>query len=461
MDMLVGGLSAVFWGVLLLSIIVFVHEGGHYVAARLFGVRVTEFYLGLPCRWKLFHKSRKHGTEVGVTPILLGGYNRICGMEADAGDELLAPAFAIVQREGRVKAEAVAQELDIDTDRAYSLLIALADWAAIRPYYDPELGERPTQREYPEAFETLARDANMLTEYDDGHDFQTLGTTGAAEPRPLHDAAAQLESERSHTYLGCGFLKRVVMLCMGPLVNLLMAFVLVTGVYMAAEYRVPTNQNVVGEVTAESIAMASGIEAGDVIVSVGGKETADWAAVADALSTACEEGKDFSMVVERDGAERTIAIDLPDGQATEVIGVVPVTEPYHMSLPEAAQSAIDYARLVGTFALRLIVPTQTMEVLDNSTSIVGISVMASQAASAGLMDVLAFVAAISMSLGFMNLLPIPPLDGGKILVEILQKLLRRPLSVRVQNAISYVGIAFFLFVFVVVVRNDVLRFIIH
>ena len=62
-----------------------------------------------------------------------------------------------------------------------------------------------------------------------------------------------------------------------------------------------------------------------------------------------------------------------------------------------------------------------------------------------------------MSLGFMNLLPIPPLDGGKILVELIQLALRRELSLRVQNAISYVGLAFFLFVFVFVLRNDILR----
>ena len=72
-------------------------------------------------------------------------------------------------------------------------------------------------------------------------------------------------------------------------------------------------------------------------------------------------------------------------------------------------------------------------------------------------DFLNIAAAISMSLGFMNLLPIPPLDGGKILVELIQLALRRELSLRVQNAISYVGLAFFLFVFVFVLRNDILR----
>jgi len=62
--------------------------------------RVTEFFLGMPCRVRLSHKSEKYGTEVGVTPILLGGYTRICGMEGD-DNPLLAPALGSVTRRGR------------------------------------------------------------------------------------------------------------------------------------------------------------------------------------------------------------------------------------------------------------------------------------------------------------------------------------------------------------------------
>lgn len=65
-----------------------------------------------------------------------------------------------------------------------------------------------------------------------------------------------------------------------------------------------------------------------------------------------------------------------------------------------------------------------------------------------------------MSLGFMNLLPIPPLDGGKILIEIIQAISRRQVSARAQTIVSYAGLAFFLFVFVVAMRNDIVTFVI-
>ena len=132
-----------------------------------------------------------------------------------------------------------------------------------------------------------------------------------------------------------------------------------------------------------------------------------------------------------------------------------ITNAYQRFLLSAA--AVGYAGQVASFAARLIMPQHTMEVLDQSSSVVGIAAMASEAASSGVWDFLNIAAAISMSLGFMNLLPIPPLDGGKILVELIQLALRRELSLKVQNAISYVGLAFFLFVFVFVLRNDILR----
>lgn len=456
MSMLSGALSAMFWGVLLLSILVFVHEGGHYLAARAFGVRVTEFYLGLPCRFRLFRKSKKHGTELGVTPLLLGGYNRICGMEAEE-DELMAPAFAIVQREGRVDARAVAEELGVGTERAYAVLVGLTDLAAIRPYYNPELGEYPMQKEYPAAFETVARDANMLTEYDDKHDFSQAGSTADAEPRPVADAQAQLERERSHTYGGVSVPKRLVMLVAGPLVNLVLAFALTTGIFMATEIPVYVNSNAIGAVTEGSLAEQAGLREGDTILRVGDVAVKDWDGVASALDAARTAGEDFTITYEREGAQATASIDMPEGEQVDYIGVSAPTELYRPTFAESVQGAFGYTRMVLETVARLLMPQHTMEVLDQSTSIVGISVKASEAASAGLMDVVSLMAAISMSLGFMNLLPIPPLDGGKILIELVQVCLRRRLSVKAQTAISYVGLAFFAFVFVVVVRNDVLR----
>ena len=460
MSFVLSFLSAVFWGVLVLSVLVFVHEGGHYLASRICHVRATEFFLGLPCRIRLSRKSRKVGTEFGVTPLLLGGYTRICGMEGSA-DDLLAPALDIVMREGRVTAAEVARRLGVDVDRAYELLGTLCDWAAIQPYYDSALGERPGQSDWPAAFETLARDANHLTEYDRGHDFSLPGSTAAGSP---HDSGMSpdelLEHERSRTYLGVGFLRRVFMLFAGPLVNIALAFVLVTVAFMVQEYRYVPNVSTLGGVVEGSIAEEAGLEAGDTVTRVGERGVDSWDGLVGALSPYLESGTDFELSYERDGSEQTVLIDLPDGQPTEELGVLSSVATYRLSLPEAVRATLDYTAQTASYVAQLIQPAHTMEVLDQSSSIVGISAMASEAASTGPFTLMVFAAAVSMSLGFMNLLPIPPFDGGKILIEVIQLVLRRPLSARTQGWLSYLGLAFIVFVFVVVLKNDVVRFVI-
>lgn len=458
MSSLVGVVQTALWGVLVLSLLVFVHEGGHYLMARLFHVRATEFFLGLPCRWRLSYKSRSVGTEFGVTPLLLGGYTRICGMEG-ASDELLAPALAIVMREGRTSAQHVADELHVSLERAYDLLATLSDWASIRPYYDPELGETPSQSTYPEAFETLARDPDLLTEYDRGHDLTREGSTAAGEPCAFAMGEGELlELERSRTYQGAGPLKRIAMLVAGPLVNVALAFLIVTFAIMARGVDYVSGSSVVGAVAEGSLAATAGVEPGDEIVAVGGTDVSTWDELTSAMGPYLESGESFALTCDRDGQAVTLEVDLA-GQPAELIGIYSSVETYHPSLLEAAQVSVSYTREVASYIAQLVQPQHTMEVLDQSSSVVGISVMASEAASSGAYDLALLIAAVSMSLGFMNLLPIPPFDGGKILIELVQVVIRRPLSTRVQTALSYVGLVLMLAIFVVVLKNDIVRFV--
>ena len=460
MSAIVGFVSSVFWGVIVLSVLVFIHEAGHYLAARAFGVRVTEFMLGLPCRYNFSFKSRKVGTRFGVTPLLLGGYNRISGMEP-IDEDVAAKVLHCVQRHGRVESAKIAEELGIDEEVALSALASLSEWASVRPFYNPELGEEPNQKTYPAAFETVARDAALLTEFDQGHDFSAAGATKAGEARdPGCTAEEFLIKERAHTYLGLGFLRRLAVLLAGPLVNVAFAFIVVTAGFMATGIPVASNEPVIGSVVEGSYAQASGIEAGDKVVKVGDVDVSTWDELSAAMSPYLADGVDFQLTVNRGDAELYLTVDLPDGETSDRIGITSQTAVYRPNPVQAAGLTLRYAQMVGSFVVKLVVPHTTMEVLNQSTSVVGISVMASEAASSGPADLVMLAASISMSLGFMNLLPIPPLDGGKILIEAIQAVTKKKLSAKVQNYLSYVGLAFFLFVFVVVLKNDIFRFVI-
>ena len=453
-----GFLSALFWGVVSLSILVVVHEGGHFLASRTLGVRVTEFFIGMPCRVRISRKSRKYGTEFGVTPLLLGGYNRICGMEVEVpSDEVLAPVLSCVQSHGRVRVTDLAHELAIEEEQAYGALATLVDWACIRPYFDPELGESPTQKEWPAAFQTIARDPNHYSEYDREHDFELEGTTGEAEPHPIGDAQAFLEAERRRTYAGKGLFGRLAILLAGPVVNIILAFALVAGSLMLAGVDYAINSSTLGSVVEGSYAQAAGLAAGDTITKIGSDDIEDWNGIVDALEPYLSEGIDVPIVYERDGKAYETVVDIPDGEPCKAIGVGILHETYHYPPLEALGAAAMYMTTVATYVFRLIVPSHTVEILSQSSSVVGISAMASEAVSSGPNSWVLFLAAVSMSLGFMNLLPIAPLDGGKILIAILERIIGRPLSMRAQNAIAYVGLAFILFIFVFALRNDLVR----
>ena len=118
----------ILYGIIVLGFLVFIHEGGHYLAARAFGVRVTEFMLGLPGPNIGFTRG---GTKFGVTAIPLGGYARICGMEPGGESPHLERVLACVYRRGVANMEDVASELGITDDEAYDALEQLTEWGSI------------------------------------------------------------------------------------------------------------------------------------------------------------------------------------------------------------------------------------------------------------------------------------------------------------------------------------------
>lgn len=453
MDTVLSVLSSVFWGLLMLSVLVFLHEGGHFLAARACGVRVTEFFLGLPCRFDIHHTSHRIGTKFGVTPLLLlGGYAAICGMDptdVSCADRVLAAIY----RHGRVSVADLSVELELPEGDVLEACALLLGWGSIAPWY--EEGEKPSPSYYPVRYQTLPRDAAGYTTFD-GRKFDREHATAEGDVWELPVAASEfLEQERSHTYLGQGFLKRAFMLLAGILVNILTGFLLLMSIYSIAGVSVPVDSNVIGQVEEGSIAAKAGIEAGDTILSVDGVSCSSWMDVYDAIGAAA--GKDdIAIEYQRDGKKLSTSVALKED---ERLGVYASTRVVHLDPTTSARLSFSYVQQTAEGVMRLLQPQHTMEILDQSSSIVGISVMSSQAAAAGPATFLTFAALISFSLGFMNLLPIPPLDGGKLVIEIIQKVAGRELPLKVQTIVSYVGIALFALLFVYMLRSDVLRFI--
>lgn len=126
---------------------------------------------------------------------------------------------------------------------------------------------------------------------------------------------------------------------------------------------------------------------------------------------------------------------------------------------DAIIAGFRYIGMVIVAIVGLFNPATAAETVSNSTSIIGIAVLSRDAFEAGLVNILSFSAIISVSLGLMNLLPIPPLDGGRLLIEVIQKIIRRPVSVKVQNYASTAGFLLFMMFFIIMLNQDIQRFI--
>lgn len=342
---------------IVLGFLVVIHEGGHYLAARAFGVRVTEFMIGLPGPNIGF---TRHGTKFGVTAVPLGGYARVCGMEPGEENPHLRDTLALVYARGTLNMEDVAHALGITNDEAYAALDELVEWGSI-------CGPRKTD-EYNTYRTPALFGKNVEQPYAEG------------DQRPVSDAQVLYDAERTQQYRSLPFWKRCIILIAGPGVNLLFAIIAFVIIYSVVGFDVQnTETGVVSHITVDPL--------------------------------------------------RSIAAGF------NYIGMV-------------------FVAIVGLFN-----PQTAADTVSNSTSIMGIAVLSKSAAEQGALSFTAFTAMLSVSLGLMNMLPIPPLDGGRFIVEIYQKISRRTISVRALNSISMAGVMLFVIFFVIMLNQDVQRFI--
>ncbi len=447
--------SPIFWGLLLLSVLVFVHEGGHFLAARACGVRVSEFFLGLPCRYRISRRLKRSGTTFGVTPLLLGGYAAICGMEhfeLQGADKVLVE----VHKAGRITVPELASKINMPEQDVLDCCIMLMDWGSVAPVYDES--DPKSHSYYPEEYASVSRDKNGNTTLD-GRMFCEAESTSEGTPwvSSFSSDTEFLEHEHARTYDGVGFWKRIFMLVAGIFVNIICGVLLLMSVYSIIGFVVPQDVNTIGAVSESSPAEAAGIQAGDSIIKINGTQTDTWTDIVQALDAAENDGlTEFPIVYKHEGTEHETTIT-PNSEGK--IGIQVYSEHIRFSPIDSARLSVSYIVQTATGVASLLNPSKTMEVLDQSTSIVGISVMSAQAAAAGPATFLTFAALISLSLGFMNLLPIPPLDGGRALIEIIQLVRHKHISAKAQTIITYVGIALFALLFLYMLRSDIIRFL--
>ncbi len=425
---MVDALLTVFWGLLLLIIIVVIHELGHFIAARAFGVRVTEFMIGMPGPNIGFERN---GTRYGITCLPFGGYNRIAGMEGGKEDPNLAPVLAYVYRQGAVDVEHVAAACNLDQEDAEYVLTVLDGWGSINK---PGRSNRTDKWCAP----------------------KTAGYE-LGQAREVQDPKALLDAERKETYRGLPCWKRIIVLFAGPFANALLtvALVLVAFCGVGMLYNTTTVDSLVDGAPAQE----AGLQPGDTITSVDGTQVEYLSQINAALADK-QAGDDVVLGISRDGQDMTVTLQATlNDSGAPIIGIYAATDRMRVGPAEALNSAWTMMSQTVMAYAKLFNPSTSAETLSQSSSIVGISVVAKKAAGVDVFMYLYIVAAVSISIGIINLFPVPPLDGGKIVGECVEKVIRRPIPVRLINMTTIVFIALMLVFFVYMVRQDIFNFI--
>ena len=444
MDLLVDKLNYIWPFLAVITPVVFFHELGHYLVARLNGVRVEVFAVGFGP--ELLGIDDRHGTRWKLCALPFGGYVKFHGdadvasssAEEDGGP--LPPDSFFAKSVGRRSAIAFAGPFA-------NLLLAAAIFAiffiVVGQRYTPvEIG---TVRDGSPAAVAGLETGDRLVELNDSRieRFEELNFTllqSLGEP-------ITLAVERDGALLEFTVTPEIV--------EVLDAF---DRPQQLGDIGVrPFMPASVSQVVADSPAERGGLQAGDDIVRIGDVAIESF----DHLRSIVERngGVPLTFVVERGGREETLTVTPDDVNGTGRIGVYPQDQSAYrdLGIGESIWAGVEHTYALAAANLRavgqMIVGTRSTEQLSGP---VGIAVMSRSVLERGVAGFVEFAALISIALGLINLFPIPPLDGGHLLYNGLEALFRRPLNARIQQIGTTVGLTLVIALMVWVTTKDII-----
>lgn len=467
---------------LVLGVMILIHEWGHFIAARIFGVRVDVFSIGFGPRlfgWKSGH------TDYRISIIPLGGYVRMAGQDPT---EIDSPSRWSTNR-AAAEAEAPGKVMDtVQTATETALRLPPTDTGEHVTGAADELMSKPRwQRAVISAAGpavNLVFPILLLTVY-----YVTIGVPYPIfEDKPVVVTAVPPNSAAAHAGLAAG--DRVATINGQPIPNWteagkVLALVepntkvsveidnarqkkaieIPVGAQKDTEQVIgyPPMKPVLEDVAPGMPASRGGLKEGDVITAVDGQPIQWWGQFTERVRGS--EGKALSLDIDRKGQPMHLVVT-PQAGATERGETV-----YQIGVQVHEETA--YRRVAFGESIKF-GASNTYDTIDSTIgvvgklfsgrvsvkqlqSVVGISRAAGQAVHRGAWAVITLMVLISVNLGILNLLPIPILDGGNILLLAIEGGLRRDLSLAFKERFVQVGLVFLLVLFAIVMYNDVAR----
>ena len=267
-------------------------------------------------------------------------------------------------------------------------------------------------------------------------------------------------------FLSASLLKRFCVIFFGPLFNYLLGIVFFWIVFVIGFVQLPTTVDTVCD---NSGAKAAGIIAGDRITSVEGSSVQYW----DDLVRQVYRNRSRDIVwvgVDRAGQPLSFAVHLKYTQMTETgpkarvgLGVTACSNKAIVVKTNVAQALVlsakhTYDLTVLTYQALWSMVTGSLSVKDSVTGPLGMFVITDKVIKLGIAAVLNFVAILSISLGIFNLLPLPALDGGHLVLLLVEKIRGKPLSKKADEVLNQIGFGFLILAAVLVFFNDLVKF---
>ena len=424
------------------------HELGHYSVARLCGVKVLRFSLGMG---KIVWSRRfgKDQTEWALSALPIGGYVK---MLDNRDPETAATTEEDAKREF-TRASVWRRIAIVAAGPIANFILAILVFAGLYMHGIPDVATK--LRFMPEA--SPAYQAGLRG----GERITAVNGAPVANWSDLHFEILDAALDKDELQLdvtppeGASFTARVPASTVATL-NLdsdIMAPLGLVPAYSAA---------VIAEAVAGGPGARAGLRSGDLLTHVDGKAVRDQIEARQFIRAA--QGRAIAVSVTRDAQPLTLTVtpQLDAKTKTPQILVKFASAPEMVTAPaalpdaiaKAVRTTVDQAKMMG----RMLWKIATLQLSwKNISGPITIADYAGQTANAGLIEFLRFIAVISISLGVMNLLPIPVLDGGLLLYYSLEVLTGRPLPERIVEYLQRIGVGLLFMLMTLAVFNDVVR----
>ena len=409
--------------IFIFGVIVVVHEFGHFYFAKKAGILVREFAIGMGP--KIFAHTGKDGTLYTIRILPLGGYVRMAGWGEDKTEiKTGTPASLSLNEAGVVtRVNLTGKQLD-----------------------NLSLPMNVTSFDFEEKLEITGLVLEESKTYKVDHD-ATIVEEDGTEVR-----IAPLDVQ----YQNATVWGRLITNFAGPMNNFILGILVFIFLMFMQGGVADLSSNAVS-ITDGGALQAAGLVTGDKILSVNGDATDSYTEVATIISKAAEDAKtapSFDLVVEHDGATKNVTVTAEKVDGTYRIGISPILKTGFVDkIVGGFQEAGATALLIVT-ALKNLIANFDVKQLGGPVAIYKVS---AQAAEFGLASVLGLMAMLSINLGIFNLIPIPALDGGKIVMNILEAIRRKPLKPETESYITLAGVAVMVVLMIVVTWNDIIR----